>query len=478
MAISRLFLTCGLLCLSGCGNVLKSHYTAPPVRYPEYWRALPAVNMTSNVPFRWRDFADPDLENWLRQVLSRNNSVALAILRLQRARLDVRRTDINRFPETSLNLSNSSRRNLDSASSLEHSSAAQFNVRYEVDLWGKQARQRDAARLIREATAADLAAAKLTLITEASKNYWRLAFLHQRLAASQQSLEWAQKGLQLVRTRYMAGHVSGLDLIEAEQNVITRQNHRETLQQQLIEAKNAQSLLLGAPPGTVLAEPHKLPAGPFPEINPGIPALVLAQRSDLAASELRLREALSQVDIRRAQYYPSFSLTGNFGASSNALLEFIRNPLVTFGTGLALPFIQWRQMDVDVALARNDYQQRRQAFIQTLYKAMVDVENSLAKRRQLQNEERRLRQSLALAAISQTLNEVRYREGATPINFWLDAQEKHRQARLALDTNRYEQLQNLAQLYLAFGGNSQDIQAIDLQWRSATPGPRNGSAPQ
>uniref|UniRef100_UPI001BC86D75 hypothetical protein n=1 Tax=Escherichia coli TaxID=562 RepID=UPI001BC86D75 len=36
----------------------------------------------------------------------------------------------------------------------------------------------------------------------------------------------------------------------------------------------------------------------------------------------------------------------------------------------------------------------------------------------------------------------------------LDAQEKRRQAELRLDENRFNQLQNLAKIYLEFGGAS------------------------
>lgn len=42
-----------------------------------------------------------------------------------------------------------------------------------------------------------------------------------------------------------------------------------------------------------------------------------------------------------------------------------------------------------------------------------------------------LRAALGLALQSERLNEVRYRQGAVPVTFWLDAQEQRRQAELA-----------------------------------------------
>ncbi|MNF00034.1 hypothetical protein D3C80_1987960 [compost metagenome] len=86
---------------------------------------------------------------------------------------------------------------------------------------------------------------------------------------------------------------------------------------------------------------------------------------------------------------------------------------------------------------------------------MADVADALSLRSQLIAQEKHLRASLALAQKSERLNESRYRQGAVPISFWLDAQNRRRLAELALDENRFGQYQNLAQLYLEFGGSAQ-----------------------
>src|SRR5690606_8467718 len=87
-----------------------------------------------------------------------------------------------------------------------------------------------------------------------------------------------------------------------------------------------------------------------------------------------------------------------------------------------------------------------------LYKAMSSIEDALALRHQLLEQETLLREGLELAKKSERLNEVRYRQGAVRISFWLDAQEKRRQAELALYENRFNQVNNLAQIYMEFGG--------------------------
>ncbi|MCO9760065.1 TolC family protein, partial [Salmonella enterica subsp. enterica serovar Give] len=140
--------------------------------------------------------------------------------------------------------------------------------------------------------------------------------------------------------------------------------------------------------------------------------------------------------------------------SSTSLLSLLHNPVGSVGANLTLPFLEWRQRDIEVKIARNDYEQRVLEFKQLLYKAMSSIEDTLSLRNQLMVQEARLRDELELARKSEWLNKVRYQQGAVRISFWLDAQEKRRQVEFRMNENRFNQLQNLAKIYLEFGGTS------------------------
>ncbi|MDZ7250941.1 hypothetical protein U4Z42_23775, partial [Escherichia coli] len=71
---------------SGCTNVLKSDYRAPEVNYPINWTKGDVDGNTS--PFDWEEFNDPNLDNWLHLVMTSNNDIAIAALRIHRAQLD------------------------------------------------------------------------------------------------------------------------------------------------------------------------------------------------------------------------------------------------------------------------------------------------------------------------------------------------------------------------------------------------------
>lgn len=437
---------------AGCGNALKSDYQTPEVKYPENWHQGDVGGETA--PFDWQAFNDPQLNGWLRRVMASNNDVAEAVLRVYNARLEEVRVGIVNDPGLKGSLGVDGKTQLDSSAGWTKDSFASLSTSFELDLWGKIARQRDAKVWERYASEEDLRSARLTLLLDASYNYWHIGFINKQLSILQQSIDYAKDTLRLANARYAAGGASYLDVVDAQQGVLSQENRLAALQNERMQALNEQAVLLGTAPGNPVIEPKVLPIGPLPQVNVNIPVSVLRHRPDISSKEWRVREALSTVDIQRTEFYPAFSLTGALGSSSNALMAILHNPVGSVGASLTLPFLEWREKGVDVKIAKNDYEQRVLEFKQALYKAMSSIDDALSKRNELIVQETRLRESLELAKKSERLNEVRYRQGAVRISFWLDAQERRRQTELLLDENRFNQLNNLAKIYIEFGGAS------------------------
>lgn len=432
--------------------MLKSDYRVPEVSYPINWTK---GDLDGNpAPFDWKEFNDPHLDNWLHQVMTNNNDMAIAAMRVYRARLDAERTGITNTPALKGSLGVDGKKQLNNSSGMTKSGSFSLNTSYELELWGKIARQRDVAEWAVHASEEDFRSARLTLLAEASNNYWRIGFVNQQIAILQQSIDYAKETLRLAEIRYRAGSTSLQDVIDAQQNLLTQENQLTGLQRERSQVLNKQAVLLGTVPGCLIVEPTTLPKGSLPKVNANIPARVLMRRPDISAKEWQLREALATVDIKRSEYYPTFNLTGALGTSSTSLLSLLHNPVGSVGANLTLPFLEWRQRDIEVKIARNDYEQRVLEFKQLLYKAMSSIEDALSLRNQLMVQEARLRDELELARKSEWLNKVRYQQGAVRISFWLDAQEKRRQVEFRMNENRFNQLQNLAKIYLEFGGTS------------------------
>jgi NodT family efflux transporter outer membrane factor (OMF) lipoprotein len=447
------FLLLASLTMSGCSSLLpRSQYARPDVSLPQTWQEpiVTGSSVATNEQW-WRDFGDPALSDLIERALTTNNDLAAAAIRVKRAQLSSKLTDTNLTPTVSAAVTGSLTRDLSSHRQTK-TSGATLSTSYELDLWGKLAGARDASRWEALASEADRRSTALALVGTVAANYWTIAYLNGRIASVEASIGNAGKVLELVAVQYQAGAVSALDKVQAQQTVASQKAQLTQLRQQRTEARNALAILFDQAPENELPELQRLPSGPLPAVDAGLPASLLAQRPDLRAAELRLKKQLATVDSTRASYYPSFTLTGSLGTSSTSLVEAIRNPYALLGAGLSLPFLQWNTMQLNVEIAKTDYEEAVVTFRQTLYTALGEVENRLSARLRLEEEGGELETSLALARQAEALAELRYRAGATALLPWLDAQEKRREAEQSLAENRLSRLRNRMALYQALGG--------------------------
>lgn len=439
-----------LALLSGCTSASRN---APPPapELPAQW-AGPVARQASATPDGWwRRFGDPTLDRLIDDALRTNNDLAAAAIRVYRAQLQAGLADTNLTPNVTLGATGNASRTLDTHQT-RRTSGVTATLGYELDLWGKLAAQRDAARWELEATQADRDAARLALIGTTAALYWQLAYLNQQIAFGDANIAYAERTLKLVQSRHAAGATSGLDLAQAARNLAALRADQTQLIQQRTENRNALAILFGRPPQRQAAERDALPDTPLPEVAAGVPAELLGRRPDLRAAEFRLRESLANVDVTRTSFYPTFTLTGSVGTASTSLERVLQNPVATLGLGLALPFIQWNTMQLQIKVSQSQYEEAVVNFRQSLYRALGEVENALAARVQLDAEADERGRALALARRAETLAKARFAAGATGVQPWLDEQQRLRDAQSALARNQLGRLNNRMNLYQVLGG--------------------------
>ena len=226
------------------------------------------------------------------------------------------------------------------------------------------------------------------------------------------------------------------------------------IEQLRVEARTAIAVLLHEPVQQLnIQEPTQLPRNALPNIAVGLPADILSRRPDLQASELRLRKTLANKDATKASYYPSINLTGNLGSSSTSLTQLLKNPTLTLGASLSLPFLQYNDMKKDIAISDLEYEKAIIQYRQTLYQAFADVENALSNRTQLNQQVQLQQRNVELANKTERLTEVRYRNGAIALKNLLDAQATTRNARLSLVETKQSQYNAYVTLMQALGGS-------------------------
>ena len=435
----------GALALTGC---LSTPFTTPEVPTPATFPHGGQASPETPTPDRWWEaFADPALDALVERALASNNDLAAAAFKVEAARDQAGLTRLDQFPSLGGGLSAS-------AGAGKTTFAASASVSYEVDLWGRLANASRAANWEAQATDVDREAAQLSLIGTVCQLYWQIGYTHQQIATAGDSLDYANKLLDLVNIQHAAGAVSGLEVAEARQSVNAQTANLADLQQSLVETRSALTVILGGTPMAEADEPQSLPDTPLPEVRAGVPAELLGRRPDLRAAELRLREDLAAVDIARADLYPPLSLTASGGGQSTALASVLSHASGSLGASLTLPFLDFPRKRLAIRVSRDQYQAAVLTFKTTLLQAMADTDNALSDRTQLMAQAQALAETLADARKVEALNAIQYRAGAIPLKTWLDAQESLRQTQLQVDNNRLAQRVNQSTLYQALGGGT------------------------
>ena len=444
--------------LVGCAAVVKTPYEQPAVNIPNNFQNSKAISQQVHADVYadqwWTLFGDAQLNQLVNQVLATNTDLAVAGINLQQARSQAGLAQNKQGPRVSSSVSTGHNIDLNSGEDSSRGLSLSGGVSYEVDLFGKLARQTEATKWEALATEQDLQSTAQSLVATTTNLYWQLGYLNERYSVAQQNLASTQKIYELVRTQYRAGAVSGLDLTSAEQSVQSQRATLSQIEQQKVETRTALAVLMHQPVQQLnIQEPARLPRIALPTIAAGLPADLLSRRPDLQASELRLRKALASKDATKASYYPSINLTGNLGSTSTSLTNLLQNPALTLGASLSLPFLQYNDMKKDLAISDLDYEKSIIQYRQTLYQAFADVENALSARTELNKQVALQERNVQLAEKTERLTEVRYRNGAIALKNLLDAQETTRNARLSLIQTKQSQYNAYVTLMQSLGGS-------------------------
>lgn len=439
--------------LTGCGSLVKSDYQRPMLSVPGEWRMQDTGSgYLQHSEHWWDSFDDPQLSTLIGRALISNNDLAIAGLQLQQARLAAGLTNTNLTPNVTVSGNATNTKNLRNNTSPAEAYDTSLQLSYELDLWGKLARAREQAQWQVEATEQDRQNTALTLIGNTAQYYWQIANLNQQIRQQEAGLEISKQTLAMVQSRYAAGAVGQLDLLQAQQSLINRENQYRTLQQQREENRNALAILFNRAPTDRQAERTSLDINQDVPIAKTLPIEVIARRPDVKAAEGRLRAALAGSDVERLSFYPTLSLSASVGAASKIFSQWFSNPSRSLGTAVALPFVQWNTVQLTIEKSDLDVKQAAITFRSKVYSALSDVDNAMTQRLNYQQQRKNQQQNLQLSQQRLALVRSQYQEGAVSFQTLLDAED----ALLTIETNlsdlQYNYLNSTMKLWLALGG--------------------------
>ena len=342
---------------------------------------------------------------------------------------------------------------------------------WEIDFWGKFRRAIESGNASWFASIANYDSALVSLTADVANSYIQIRTLDKRIAIARQNVETQRESLQIAEAKFQYGTASQLDVEQAKTVLNNTLASIPPLEAQLRQAKNALSVLLGLPPGHLADEmggSSEIPVSPA-QVVVGIPADLLRRRPDIRNAELQAAAQCAQIGVARADLYPAFSLTGNFGFLSTDIGKSSLSDMFKWGSRniQAGPSFQWNilnygQITNNVRVQDARFQGLLITYQNTVLTAQQEVENNLTAFLRAQEQAGFLAQSATAARNALDLAVKQYREGIVDFTAVLIAQQSLLSVQDNLAATLGSIASNLVGVYKALGGGWEIREGKDL----------------
>lgn len=454
MRAAKAVLPLALLGLAACSTAPA--YAPPAVQAPAAFRDTgpwtPAgAAGTAQAGDWWAVFADPVLDGLEQRLSGGNASLAQALARYDQARALARQARSDLYPTVGIDAGAASQRTTSAGRTDPVGLSA--SAAYELDLWGRVRSQVAAGRADADASAADLAAVRLSLQAQLADAYFQLRGADAQIAVLSSTADAYRQALDLTRRRQVGGASSALDTGRAETQLATALAQQEQALADRALLEHALAVLVGEPASSfsVVAIDGLSDAPRTPVTTP---SLVLQRRPDIAAAERRVAAANARIGVARAAWFPTVTLaaSGGWQSTGGELLTTANRVWALGPAAAALPLLDGGARKAEVARTRAVFDEAAAGYRQTVLDAFREVEDQMALANRLAAAQARQDEAVDAAARTRALATTRYREGAASYLDVVTAQTAELDARRSALDLRTRRLAASVDLIRALGG--------------------------
>ena len=391
--------TLGALLLGAC--TLGPDFQRPTVELPAAFRAAEGWTLaTPGKPITeqhwWKRYQDPLLDELLPQVSLSNQNLLGVEAQYRQALALAAGSRASAWP--SLGAGATSTRAQGTDASPANQQRLTLSSSWEIDLWGRISRGIEAGDHAAQASAADLAAARLSAQAALLQNYVALRINDAQQRLFERTLEAYTRSLEITRNRLTAGVASQADVAQAETQLRSTEAQALDLRIQRAQLEHAIAVLVGKPPAHFSIAP--VTAVPtLPDLPLSLPSELLERRPDVAAALHRVAADNARIGAAEAAFFPSVTLSvnGGFQNASFADLFAVPHRFWSLGPALAQSLFDGgaRRATSDQTIAA--YDRSVANYRQTVLTALQETEDNLVSLRILA-EEREIQLQAARAA--------------------------------------------------------------------------------
>jgi NodT family efflux transporter outer membrane factor (OMF) lipoprotein len=333
---------------------------------------------------------------------------------------------------------------------------AEGSASWTIDVWGKLRRQVESQSAAAQASAADLANAKLSAQAALATAYFELRGADSLERLLSDTVDEYRRALAIAQNQYDAGTASRADVLAADVQLQSTIASLIAVGVARAQYEHAIAVLTGQPPADLTLAAAAL-AGDVPVVPVDVPSALLERRPDIAAAERTMQEQNALIGVAIAGYYPEVTLSAAFGFAGNPLSKLFSaaDQVWSLGAAAGETLYPGGYQGAAVAAARAAYDQAVASYRQTVLTAFQQVEDELSDLRVLQQQATAEETTVAAArrAVDVTLNE--YRAGTVAYTSVITEQTALLSAEQAALTVRQSRLVASVALIQAIGGGWQ-----------------------
>ncbi|UVD79340.1 efflux transporter outer membrane subunit [Myroides albus] len=444
------------------------NYERPTVEVPEQFSKETAQN-TDTIANKlakvsWQEyFQNEELDFLIQTALERNADLQIAIKNIEQTRLLYTQSKLALLPELTANVA-ASRMESSKNSQLAASGAdrvnddfnASLNLSWELDVWGKIRREKEAALASLLQTEEVKRAIENNLVSEVTTAYINLLMLDEQLKIAQEGVGLRESTYLLTKKMFEVGNETILAVQQAEAQWIESKELIPSIEQEIALQENGLNLLLNNYPQAIARTKTLKDLNFATDLNKGVPVDFLSNRPDIQIAEYQLKAMNAKVGAAQGQMYPSLTITAQGGLNSFEASDWFKTPASLFGMvagGLVQPLFNQKKLRTAYQVAVVEREKAAIAFKNAVITGYTDVQNTLVKIDKLENKEALMNKRVEVLNTSLTNTKYMFEIDKASYLEVINAQSLALQANLNYAELKRNYLVSLVELYRAMGGH-------------------------
>jgi NodT family efflux transporter outer membrane factor (OMF) lipoprotein len=407
-----------------------------PATYKEGWKTGEPQDATDRGAW-WAVYNDPLLDELERQIDISNQNLKVAEGAYREARAVVAQARSGYFPTISVAASatRSGQGNNSTAGVTSGSGITRFgggvrtqydltaDATWTIDVWGRIRRTVESDIANAQASAADLASARLSAQATLATDYFDLRATDELKRLLDAAVVAFTQSLEITRNQYRVGVAGQTDVVTAQTQLETTRAQAVAVGVQRAQFEHAIAVLVGKPPAEFSIALAPMPSN-IPIAPTDVPSTLLERRPDVAAAERLMAAANAQIGAAEAAYYPDITLSASYGFVSSSLSTLLHasNALWSIGPTVTQTLFNGGLRGAQLDQARAVYDQNVATYRQTVLTGFQQVEDQLATLRILAEQAEVEANAVRLAREAERLTLNQYKAGTVAYTAVITAQ--------------------------------------------------------